>query len=188
MFVAGTINHLLRQNPWAIERLRHFAGRTVELGLNPVKACFVIEENGEFSPAVPDTIADAGITLTPLAALNLMARREVGASQIHLDGDTELAIEVAKVLQLLQWEYEEDLSRLIGDVPAHEMVRYGKQALAEGRRQAQNLARMFAEYWLEERPLIARKRDLERFTMEVGKLRDDAERLAKNMEKLEKSF
>jgi len=117
-----------------------------------------------------------------------MARHEVDASQIRLAGDVELATEVAKVLQLLQWEYEEDLSKLIGDIPAHELVRYGRRALAEGRRQTLSLAGMFAEYWLEERPLIARKRDLERFAMEVDRLRDDAERLAKNIKKLEKSF
>jgi len=185
---ADSINHLLRQNAWATERLRAYAGKTVKLALTPVEACFTIAANGEFAPAAADTVADAGITLTPFAALRLLTRQEQDNSGIALEGDTELAAAVGKVLQQLQWEYEEDLSKLIGDIPAHELVSLGKRVAAEGQRQLTSLAGMFAEYWLEERPLIAKRRDLEHFAAEVGALRDDAERFAKRMEKLEKSL
>jgi ubiquinone biosynthesis protein UbiJ len=46
---------------------------------------------------------------------------------------------------------------------------------------------MLAEYWLEEQPLIAKKRHLEEFSTEVDALRNDVDRLAKRLEKLERS-
>jgi ubiquinone biosynthesis protein UbiJ len=44
---------------------------------------------------------------------------------------------------------------------------------------------MFAEYWLEEQPLIAKRRHLEQFSRAVDALHEDTERLAKRLEKLE---
>jgi ubiquinone biosynthesis protein UbiJ len=105
----------------------------------------------------------------------------------RLEGDAELAANVGKVLQQLEWEYEEDLSRVIGDIPAQQLVSLGKRAVTEGRRQAESLAGMLAEYWVEEQPLIAKKRHLEEFSTEVDTLRNDVDRLAKRLKKLERS-
>jgi ubiquinone biosynthesis protein UbiJ len=183
--IAEALNHLLRQNPWAADQLRPYAGRTVQLSLSPVSAMLTLVDNGEFVPAMDGAIADASIALTPISALHFLAKRELPRSDLALDGDTELATAVGKVLQRLEWEYEEDLSRLVGDIPAHEIVALGRKMMAEGRRQFWSLAGMFAEYWLEEQPLIAKRRHLEHFAREVDRLRDDSERLAKRLKKLE---
>jgi ubiquinone biosynthesis protein UbiJ len=184
---AGALNHLLRQNAWAAERLRAHAGRTIKLSLLPFEAMFTIADNGEFLPAAEGAVAEAGIILTPTAALRLLADQPP-EKLVKVEGDSELATEIGKVLRQIEWEYEEDLSRLVGDVPAHELVKLGKHAIAEGRRQAASLAGMFAEYWLEEQPLIAKRRHLEQFSREVDALRDDTERLVKRLEKLEHSL
>ena len=44
---------------------------------------------------------------------------------------------------------------------------------------------MLSEYWQEEQPMLAKKRHVQRFVSEVDVLRDDTERLAKRIEKLE---
>jgi ubiquinone biosynthesis protein UbiJ len=46
------------------------------------------------------------------------------------------------------------------------------------------LSRSFAEYWTEERPLIAKTTHVKQFIAEVDALRDDVERLEKRVEKL----
>jgi len=56
------------------------------------------------------------------------------------------------------------------------------------RKQALNVAEMFAEYWQEEDPLIAKKRHVETFTHAVDDARDDTERLEKRLEKLNKKI
>lgn len=181
---ADALNHVLHQNAWAAERLRPYAGRTVRLSLLPFEASFAISDNGDFLPAPEGATAEASILLTPTAALRLLADQPP-EKLVKVEGDGDLAAEIGKVLHLLQWEYEEDLSRLIGDIPAHQLVSLGKRVAAEGRRQAESLAGMFTEYWLEEQPLIAKSRHLKQFSKEVDALRDDVERLAKRLEKLD---
>ncbi|MCX7627352.1 MAG: SCP2 sterol-binding domain-containing protein [Methylophilaceae bacterium] len=183
---ALALNHVLRQSPWAAEKLRPHAGRTVRLALLPFEALFTVSPEGEFQPARPDATAEAAIILTPTTALRLLADQPPDPL-FRVEGDTTLAMDISKVLHQLRWEYEEDLSHLIGDIPAHELVTLGKRIMSEGQRQLGSLAATLAEYWLEERPLIAKRRHLEQFSREVDALRDDVERLAKRMEKLDRN-
>lgn len=181
---AQALNHLLRQNPWTRDSLCRFAGKTVRLALPPIMLDLAIDPNGEFFPAADNVVPDATLSIAAPAALRFLLERKLENTQIELAGDTELASEVGRVLRNLNWEYEEDLSRVIGDVPAQQLVSLGKRAITEGKRQAESIAGMLAEYWQEEQPLIAKRRHLEQFTREVDALRDDAERLAKRLQKL----
>ncbi len=182
---ARFLNHLLMQNNWASTQLRRFSGKTIALALPPLHTRLLILDHGEFASAAADAKMDATLSLPPSTALCFMLDRQLDSAQLRIEGDSELATEVGKVLQQLRWDYEEDLSRLIGDIPAHQMVSFGQRAAAEARRQAESLAGMFAEYWQEEQPLIAKRRHLEQFVRDVDTLRDDVERLAKRLEQLE---
>lgn len=180
------LNHLLHQNPWAADRLRPFAGKTLRFNLPPLTVDVTLVDSGQFVPAVEQAEIDAGITLTPTAALRLLVSREFDSTAVRLDGDADLATAVGKVLQQLEWEYEEDLSRLIGDIPAHQLVGLGRRVAGETKRQLRALGEMFADYWQEEQPLIAKQRHLDAFSRDVDRLRDDIARLVKRIEKLEK--
>jgi len=183
---AHLLNHLLSQNTWAAAQLRPFSGKVIRLSILPLHTTLVIEGNGQFAPAAPDATIAAEIALSPSAVARLALEPDAASGLAALQGDSELAAAVGKVLQGLRWDAEEDLSRIIGDIPAHELTRVGSRIRGELRRQAWSLAGMFAEYWLEEQPLIAKKRHLDSFSRDVDALREDVERLAKRLERLEK--
>ena len=182
---ADALNHLLRQNSWASEQLRPYAGKTVRISIPPLSSTLRIEPWGEFSPAADQTGVDAEITLSPGAALRALFDPETAASSATLVGDTELGAAVGKVLRKLRWDAEADLSRIVGDIPAHEFSKAGAHVRQELGRQALALASMFSDYWLEEQPQIAKQRHLEQFAHDVDALRDDVERFAKRLERLE---
>ncbi|HQR50560.1 MAG TPA: hypothetical protein PKW44_02845 [Methylophilaceae bacterium] len=186
-YSAYALNHLLRQNSQAQEKLRVYAGKVVRIALPPLQTTLIILEDGLFAPVLTDATVDAEIGLPPSAALRVLLDPASAASLADLQGDTELAAAVGKVLRELRWEYEEDLSRVIGDIPAHQLTQAGARIKHEFGRQALSLAGMFADYWLEEQPLIAKRRHLDLFAKEVDALRDDVERLEKRLSKLEKS-
>ncbi|HSS46981.1 MAG TPA: SCP2 domain-containing protein, partial [Burkholderiales bacterium] len=53
-----------------------------------------------------------------------------------------------------------------------------------GKQTFDSLSRSFAEYWTEERPLIAKSAHVKQLIADVDALRDDVERLEKRLEKL----
>lgn len=185
-FVAP-LNGLLARNPWAQTRLAAFAGKTVELRVFPVNYRISITAEGMVRPTASDRVAHTFITLTPALALRILAGDRTAEREARLDGDTALAQEIAYLAQHLTWEFEEDLSKVFGDVIAY---RIGKTArdLNQWRLQASgNLAESFRDYWVHERPLVAACEAVEQFHREVDQLRDDVERLEKRIAKLAKS-
>lgn len=181
---ADALNHLLRQNPWAAEQLRPFAGKIVRITVPPLQTMLMLDAAGEFSTAAEAAMADAEISFSPGAALRALLQPEQASSLADLHGDMELATAVGKVLRGLRWDAEEDLSRIVGDIPAHQITRTATRIRDELARQAWSVAGMFSEYWLEEQPLIAKRHHLDQFTQAVDTLRDDTERLAKRLDLL----
>jgi len=45
---------------------------------------------------------------------------------VRIEGDVQLAAEINWMADHLRWDVEEDLARVIGDVPAHTLARVGR--------------------------------------------------------------
>jgi len=182
--LAAAVNHLLEGASWAREHLKPFAGKAVRFHLAPFTVTLAILATGDVEDAPAESAANATFTLTPGVALRVVAADPNAWREIETSGDTELAREILFIAQNLRWDVEEDLSRLFGDIAAHRMVQAARELERWGRETAESFARSAAAYWTEERPLIARRADVEHFNREVDRLRDDVERLAKRMEHL----
>lgn len=178
------IQHLLAQNEWAAPMLQPFASKAVQLNFVLIKTSLVILENGNLAIAGETNVPDATITIPPSLLLRLMAKDEAAKLQIQVDGDTHLATILAKVLSHVRWDYEDDLSKLTGDVSANKIGEFTRQSVSTVKDSAINLAEMLSEYWQEEKPLLAKKRHVEQFNTEVDTLRADVERLEKRLNKL----
>lgn len=178
------LQHLITQNSWANEILQPFAGKSVQFNIALVNATLVILENGSLAIAGDANVADAKVTISPGLLLRLLAKDDTARMQIDIEGDTHLAAELAKVLTNMRWDYEEDLSKVVGDVPAYKVGQFTRQAGKTIKDTGVNLASMLSEYWQEENPLIAKKRHVEQFNAEVDTLRADVERLEKRLSKL----
>ena len=182
------IQHLLAQNEWAAPMLQPFASQSVQLNFVLLKTSLVILENGSLAIAGETNVPDATITTPPSLLLRLMAKDESAKLQIKVDGDTHLATALAKVLSHVRWDYEDDLSKLTGDVSANKIGEFTRQTVSTVKDTATNLAEMLSEYWQEEKPLLAKKRHIEQFNTEVDTLRADVERLEKRLNKLTKNL
>jgi ubiquinone biosynthesis protein UbiJ len=181
---AATINHLLRQAGWARERLKPFAGRIARLDPVPFSVRLAVTETGEVAAAAPEATPDLTVRLTPGLALRLAARDETAWREIAFEGDAELAQALQYLARNLEWDFEEDLARLFGDVAAHRLAGAARGLARWGAESAGELARSLAEYWTEEAPLLARADDVREFNRAVDALRDDLARLEKRLELL----
>ena len=179
------LKHLVDQNGWARAELLPFAGRSVQFNIFPASATIVVLEDGGLALGGEAAQFEATVKMAPSTAMRLLAGDEAAHRMVEIDGDSELGTTLAQVLRGLRWEYEEDLSRVIGDAPAHQLAAFGRNAMEGAHRQTWNLAEMLGEYWQEEQPLLAKQRHVQQFVGAVDTLRDDVERLAKRIEKLE---
>jgi ubiquinone biosynthesis protein UbiJ len=181
----AAINHLLSAEEWARERLAPFAGRSVEFRLPPLPDLRIaILESGLVAGAEGALPPDLVVRIPPAALPRILARDDAAIREVAIDGDTELARAVEFLFRHLRWEAEEDLARVLGDVPAHRIASTGRAFAAWQRDAGERLARNFAEYFTEENPLLARPAEVRRFGEEVDALRDDVERLAKRIARL----
>ncbi len=179
---ASAVNHLLRGAAWARAELRAHAGKTARFELFPAGFALTVLETGEVSAAAADAVPAVTLRLTPGLMLRLAARDESAWRDVDAAGDTDFAATINQLARNLRWDFEEDLSRVFGDIAAHRMAETGRVFLRWGSQSAEGLARSFTEYWTEERPLIAAARDLGEFNRDVDTLRDDVARLEKRIE------
>lgn len=176
------INRLLRANAWALEKLRPHAGRTVRFVCVPFELRFTLTASGEIAVAGPNATPDATIAATPGVALRLAARDETAWNAAEVSGDLQVAAAIDYVRRNLEWDFEEDLSRVFGDVPAHRMAQGLRELDRWGRAAVLNLAGAFAEYATHERPTLAIPRGVDEFNRAVDEARDHAARLEKRIE------
>ena len=180
----GALNHVLKSAPLALERLRKHAGRTAAFHVGPLTLAFTVQTTGEVTTAVPGAASDLDVRISPFLLPRLALREEAAWREVEMQGDMELAQEISFLARNLDWDVEEDLSKVVGDAAAHRMVGAARGAAAWGREASLRLAQGAAEYWTEEAPLIASRVKVESFVREVAELRDAVERLEKRIERL----
>lgn len=178
-------NHLLAAAPWAREKLVPFAGRRASLVLGPLPVDFRIAPDGTFeslgtgSPAVE-------IVLPATAPLALLEGRAALMRGAHITGAADFAEALGFVLRNLDWDAEEDLSRVVGDIAAHRIVKTAAGFAAAQADTARRLAGNVGEYLRYEQPVGVDKRALAAFAGEVGALRQEADALERRLAALEK--
>lgn len=178
------LQHLIAQNSWANAILEPFAGKSVQINIPPASTALIILENGSLAVAGETNIADATVTIPPSLLLRLIAKDEAAKLQINISGDTHLATELAKVFTHIRWDYEDDLSKFVGDAPAYTVGQFARNTAQSAKESSIHLAEMLAEYWQEANPLIAKKHHVEEFNAQVDALRSDVERFEKRLARL----
>lgn len=175
---------MLRQNSWALQRLQPFAGKILRADCFPLSLRFAVGESGEAIAAPAEPPADVTLRLTPGLMLRLAARDATVWNAIPVEGDPQFAAALNHIARHLRWDVEEDLSRVLGDIAAHRLVKSGRKVANWGQQGVDNLIRSFTEYWTEERPLIAGCAEVLQFGRDVDTLRDDVARLEKRLDLL----
>lgn len=178
------VNHLLRDEPHARARLAPFAGKRVLVTAAALPDLrFAVREGGLLN-SVADGAPDVTIKVSPAALPALLRRDENALRGIDFTGDAELAGALQFLLRHLEWEIEEDLARVVGDVAAHRLARTGREFFAWQKEAAERFGQNLAEYFTEEARVLAPPAHLARFGREVAELRDAVERLEKRIDRI----
>jgi ubiquinone biosynthesis protein UbiJ len=189
MLAAGAlrfVNHLLAGERWARQRLIPFAGQVARVEYGDWSFPVRIADDGLILAAEADAEVRVRLRLPDDAAQRFVNDRAslFGATQIS--GSADFAEALAFVARNLRWDIEDDLSRFVGDIAARRLFaggrRFGEWQLDAARRGAQNVA----EYLTFEQPTIAARVDVAALCAAIDTVRDDAERLEKRLQIIEK--
>lgn len=172
--------------------LARIAGRSLELRLaaTPLKLRFVAGADSVSLSMQGDTPADATIEGSPftfarLAMGNPMQTIRAGGAQVT--GDGEVAQGFQQLFEAAQPDFEEELSRLTGDVAAHRLANLARDAVEFGRRARETFMQNVAEYVTEESRDVPLRAEVEEFLADVDGLREATDRLEARITGLERS-
>lgn len=183
----AAINHLLSNEPRAKAKVAAHAGKVALFDLGIVTLKFKAAADGLVEAAGADESAQVTIHVKPADLPLILQHRDRAFSYVNIQGDADFANAISQVSQMVHWNAEEDLSRVVGDIASVRLVA-GARSAVDGIKSAQRkIAENAAEYFLEENPMLTRPRAVSDFADEVSKLRDDVERLSKRIDKLKGS-
>jgi ubiquinone biosynthesis protein UbiJ len=121
------LNHVLMQEPQAMERLVRQKGRIVLMQWRAFTLRLLVTPAGLFDVAAPDAQADLLLVITQESLLSIAQElMQGGKPSVRIEGDVQLAAEVSWLIDHVRWDIEEDLARILGDAPAHAVVQLAR--------------------------------------------------------------
>ena len=181
----AAINHLLAQEPWAREALRLHTGKLALIDAGSVALRLQVTSDGML--AAGDAEATPAVTIRmKLSDLPLIAQnRDRAFSYVKIEGDAEFANTISQLSKNLRWEPEADIEKIAGPIAATRLVDGARSLFAAVATTHRKFNENLAEYLAEEQPVLVRPALLEDMGGEISRLRDDVERAAKRLSRLE---
>ena len=172
------LNHMLRNESWACKKLQSHEGKTVCIRIPPlVDLKMVVLANGELS--INPDIAEADTTLSILPGMlpGLIAHDESAYDSISISGDALFAEDLVTISRHLKPNFEQALSKILGDIPAHRITKTGESFFKWHINLVRNLSDALAEYWQEEQPMIAKTTSIKYLSGKINVLKNDVDQL-----------
>jgi len=183
--VVAAINHLLGQEAWARATLALHAGKEALIDTGAVELRMRVTRDGMVEPGSEEMPATVTIRVKLSDLPLILQNRDRAFSYVKIEGDAEFANTISQLAKGLRWEAEHDLEKLFGPIAATRLADGARSAAtgmaATGKKFAENVA----EFLLEERAVLIRPSQVSDMTDDINRLRDDVERAAKRLEKLE---
>jgi ubiquinone biosynthesis protein UbiJ len=188
----ATINHLLAQEAWARDTLMRRSGKVacinVEQTRGHVRLCLRVARDGMLEVAGDEDAPDVTIHLKLSDLPLILQNRDRAFSYVRIDGDAEFANTISQLSKGLRWDAEHDIERFLGPIAASRIAGGARAAVSHATSASRRLAENVAEFLLEERRVLIRPASVDAFADDVNRLRDDVERAAKRIARLEQKL
>lgn len=125
------LNHVLMQESAATERLKPRSGRVVRVQWRRFFVALKVTPAGLLDLAAASATPDLHFEVSESSPL-VIAQAAVRGDRppVRIDGDVEFAGDLQWLVDNLRWDIEDDLARLMGDVPAHTLASAARSAAA----------------------------------------------------------
>jgi ubiquinone biosynthesis protein UbiJ len=175
-------NRALALDPEAHGRLAALEGRSIELSWTAADLGLrlaVVDGRLSVGPRANEADLSLSGSLVGFARLLLPAAAgALPAGKVQMSGDADLARQLGQLAERFQPDLEVALARVLGRSNAAIAATSLREALAWAKRSGGSLAGDAADYLREESRDTPARDELDEFHADVDRLRDDAERIA----------
>ncbi len=185
------INQALKQDPETSEHLKAFENHVIVIQIedwqqylhvsfhqSTIKLTHNDEEN-----------ADLLITAKALDLLKLAKQPEhLFSNEIHIHGNVQFAKQLQDVLDGFDFDWEQQIAKVTGDVIAQPLTHAIKQSFSWLNATQRSLSMSLSEYLREEARILPDKIQIDDFLNDVDKLNADIDRLEARINRLDAKY
>ncbi|MBT8098753.1 MAG: SCP2 sterol-binding domain-containing protein [Gammaproteobacteria bacterium] len=187
--VTRMLNRNIRETTPARELCAELAGTVAAVRVsNTALAMYFTFDSESVSLSSESTdepdIAISGSIITLARVAGSGDEQSVRDGSLELAGDAHKAQAFQKLLAYAKPDLEEELSNVIGDSAAHGIGQFARGVSGWARQARATMGENVKEYLQEESRDVPSRYEADRFSTDVGKLRDDVERLAARIDRL----
>ncbi len=202
--IETALNRVIALDPPSQKKLAALTGKVIAIELEsspgtPLLSLYMLPgEDGIELLSQYGGEADTTLSGTPLALAKMSLAAKVGggkldcpdasevlfAGDVLIRGDVELGQRFRQILDGLDLDWEEQLSRLTGDIFAHKAGNVVREVGQWWQQAFDTLGRDGSEFMQQESELLPEAAELSQFIAEVDTLRSDLDRLAARVQRL----
>jgi ubiquinone biosynthesis accessory factor UbiJ len=185
------LNRYLNLDPESKEHLRRLSGKVVKIEWGPLNYYWLFKSDSIFLSkdyAGPVDLILRGSTFDFLSMV--FTKKDVALTAIPLQifGDMEFAKQFKDFFSSLEIDYEEQLSKILGDAFAYPMIQVLKIISLWARQSVESLGQNLTNYVQREMNWLISEEELQLFFSDVDELRDDYARLEARINALQKGL
>lgn len=186
--VEKMVNKVLSLDEETVALLATLAGNVIEIDVLDTEFRMFILPSGKGVTLKTDYEgkADVAIKGTPSALLGMISAEKIGAGDVEINGNVELAKKFQSILRDVEIDWEEYLSQFVGDIAAHKIGNFLRRVSRFAKESGKTIGMDISEYLRYEKEALLDKSEVDEFNQAVDNIRDDVERLQKRLERLEK--
>lgn len=183
-------NRVLALDPESLQRAQMFNGKVFALNVHGLPWTFYLlssldgfQLSTDYAGPVDTTLRGAPLALFRTAVSD--DKSSLYSGEVKIEGDIDLGHRFQKWMRGLDFDFEEELSKHIGDIAAHQLGNVMRDAFSWFRGAGESLMRNASEYVQEETRDVVTRVELDEFYQNTDKVRNDVARLEQRVARLQ---
>jgi ubiquinone biosynthesis protein UbiJ len=185
-----SINLAISLDPQTKKQMRDFNDKIISFEITTFPSpIFIIGNNDRFTLAFTSELpAQVAVRGSLFAFLRCLVHKnpvqEFTTGELTLFGESDIAEKLFQLFSYLEIDWEEQLSKIVGDVAANTLYGFFQKSAQWGKQTLVACTKNSSEYLQEEVDVLAPNAAISDFIKDVDTLRDDAQRLAARVARL----
>ena len=186
--VTSVINHLLQNSENLQTELKQFSGKLCCLKFPLFQIDLLVTDQGNFQACDENLHPEVSLDFPMEAFLKGLPNSPGFRKKVRVEGNADFAATLSNVFSNLNWDYEEDLSRVFGDILAHRVIGIFQALKAWSESTSAALSSNLGDYLTQEALLLVSAAEVESYAFAVDEQRDALEKLKQRIYLLERQI